>query len=249
MGTLMKKKKGKNSDYKRVILVSTMFICIIISMCTYWVFAYKNKYGYLHINKKIVSYKLSDYTYTSGDILYLKGIDSEINDDFLKRQRDITSNNRVIDTRIMSGIYSNILSIKISYVLYGDLANYEEVITVNIDLVNDTVISNDDLIDRVGSSYSDIANDIFDSYIILSDDYDKMVVDAIDNSEISASEFNRNKYKYVVRIREMLPSNISLYIDDGRLYYMVRMNDVNKLCYYTNMDSNMSYINKEIGKL
>lgn len=249
MGTLMKKKKGKNSDYKRVILVSTMFICIVISMCTYWVFAYKNKYGYLHINKRIVSYRVSDYTYTSGDVLYLKGIDSKINDDFLKRQRDIISNNRVIDTRIMSGIYSDILSIKISYVLYGDLANYEDVITINIDLLNDSIISNDDLINRLDSSYSDIANDIFDSYIALSDDYDKMVVDAIDNSEISASEFNRNKYKYVVRIREMLPSNISLYIDDNKVYYMVRMNDVNKLCYYTNMDSNMGYINEEIGKL
>lgn len=245
----MKKKKGKNSDYKRIILVSIMIICIIISMCTYWMFAYKNKYGYLHINKRIVSYKLSDYIYTSGDVLYLKGIDSKINDDFLKRQRDIISNNMVIDTKIMNGIYDDILSVKISYVIYGDLANYEEVITINIDLENDTVISNDDLIDKLDSSYIDIANDIFDSYILLPDDYDKMVVDAIDNSEISASEFNRNKYKYVIRIREMLPSNISLYIDDGRLYYMVRMNEVNKVCYYTNIDINMSYINREIGKL
>lgn len=245
----MKKKKGKNSDYKRIILVGIMIICIIISMCTYWMFAYKNKYGYLHINKRVVSSKLSDYIYTSGDVLYLKGIDSKINDDFLKRQRDIISNNMVIDTKIMNGIYDDILSIKISYVIYGELANYEEVITINIDLENDTVISNDALIDRVGSSYIDIANDIFDSYIKLPDDYDKMVVDAIDNREISASEFNSDSYRYIVRIREMLPSNINLYIDDNKVYYMVRKSEVNKVCYYTNMDINMSYINREIGKL
>ena len=245
----MKKKKGNNSDYKRIILVGIMIICIVISMVTYWMFAYKNKYGYLHINKRVVSSKLSDYIYTSGDVLYLKGIDSKINDDFLKRQRDIISNNMVIDTKIMNGIYDDILSIKISYVIYGELANYEEVITINIDLENDTVISNDALIDRVGSSYIDIANDIFDSYIKLPDDYDKMVVDAIDNREISASEFNSDSYRYIVRIREMLPSNINLYIDDNKVYYMVRKSEVNKVCYYTNMDINMSYINREIGKL
>lgn len=48
---------------------------------------------------------------------------------------------------------------------------------------------------------------------------------------------------------EMLPSNINLYIDDNKVYYMVRKSEVNKVCYYTNMDINMSYINREIGKL
>lgn len=249
MGTLMKKKKGNNSDYKRIILVGIMIICIVISMVTYWMFAYKNKYGYLHINKRIVSYKLSDYVYTSGDVLYLKGVDSKINDDFVKKQRNVISNNRVIDTKIIDGIYDNILSIKISYIIYDDLANYEDVITINIDLKNDRVISNDDLIDKLDSSYIDIAKDIFDSYVLLPDDYDKMVVDAIDNREISASEFNSDSYRYIVRIREMLPSNINLYIDDNKVYYMVRKSEVNKVCYYTNMDINMSYINREIGKL
>lgn len=68
----MKKKKGKNSSSKRIILVGTMMICIIISMSTYWIFAYKNKYGYLHINDKIISYKVSDYAYVDGNIIYLK---------------------------------------------------------------------------------------------------------------------------------------------------------------------------------
>lgn len=245
----MKKKKGKNSDYKRIILVSSMIICIVISMCTYWMFAYKNKYGYLRINNKIISYKVSDYVYVSGNVLYLKNIDSRINDDFVKRQRDIISNNEIIDTRVMDGIYGDILSIKISYVIYGDLANYEDVITINIDLRDDIVISNDDLIEKVSSSYMDIANDIFDNYIKLPSDYDKNIVDAIDSSEMSASEFNGNSYKYIVRIREKLPSSINLYIDDNRLYYMVRIKDINEVCYYTNIDVNMNYINREIGKL
>ena len=50
---------------------------------------------------------------------------------------------------VTKGIYKDILSIKISYVLYGELSNYEDVITINIDLKNNKVLSNDDMIDIV----------------------------------------------------------------------------------------------------
>ena len=93
----MKKKKGKNSSSKRIILVSTMMICIIISMSTYWIFSYKNKYGYLHINNKIISYKVSDYAYVDGNIIYLKNIDNKIANDFKDKQLDIIKNNDIID--------------------------------------------------------------------------------------------------------------------------------------------------------
>ena len=243
----MKKKKGNNSDYKRIILVGIMIICIVISMVTYWMFAYKNKYGYLHINKRIVSYKLSDYVYTSGDVLYLKGVDSKINDDFVKKQRNVISNNRVIDTKIIDGIYDNILSIKISYIIYGDLANYEDVITINIDLKNNKVLSNDDMIDMVNGSYKDIATDIFNEYIKINNN--REVVDAITEEKLSSSVFNNNSEKYIIRIREKLPEVMNIYIENNEVYYLVRKYEINKVCYYTNTDINMGYINKKIGKL
>ena len=93
----MKKKKGKNSSSKRIILVGTMMICIIISMSTYWIFAYKNKYGYLHINDKIISYKVSDYAYVDGNIIYLKNIDNKIANDFKDKQLDIIKNNNPVN--------------------------------------------------------------------------------------------------------------------------------------------------------
>ena len=93
----MKKKNKKMNTYKydnkRFILVFTMMFCLVISMSTYWIFAYKNKYGYLHINDKIISYKVSDYAYVDGNIIYLKNIDNKIANDFKDKQLDIIKNN------------------------------------------------------------------------------------------------------------------------------------------------------------
>ena len=92
---MKKKNKKKNTykyDNKRFILVFTMMFCLVISMSTYWIFAYKNKYGYLHINDKIISYKVSDYAYADGNIIYLKNIDNKIANDFKDKQLDIIKN-------------------------------------------------------------------------------------------------------------------------------------------------------------
>ena len=228
----MKKKKGKNSSSKRIILVGTMMICIIISMSTYWIFAYKNKYGYLHINDKIISYKVSDYAYVDGNIIYLKNIDNKIANDFKDKQLDIIKNNDIIDIRMDSGIYNNILSIAISYVIAADLANYEEVLTIN-----------------VNTSYKEIATSIYNEYIALPTDFKYKVTDSITDEEMTVTEFNNNSEKYIIRIREKLPDIMKLYIKDNKIYYVVRMNEINKVCYYTHTDINMNNITKEIAEL
>ena len=66
----MKKKKNKKvidkykNDNKRMILVFTMMLCIIVSMCTYWIYAYHHKHNYY--NERVISYKISDYVTTDG---------------------------------------------------------------------------------------------------------------------------------------------------------------------------------------
>ena len=147
----------------------------------------------------------------------------------------------------ISHFYDNILSIKISYIIYGDLANYEDVITINIDLKNNKVLSNDDMIDMVNGSYKDIATDIFNEYIKINNN--REVVDAITEEKLSSSVFNNNSEKYIIRIREKLPEVMNIYIENNEVYYLVRKYEINKVCYYTNTDINMGYINKKIGKL
>lgn len=246
----MKKKNKKKNEYKydnkRFILVFTMMFCLVISMCTYWMYAYHHKYGKNYFDNKTISYKVDNYVETDGNYVYLKNIDKKVEEKFLNKQKDILKN-ELIDMSVSKGIYKNILSIKISYILYGELSNYEDVITMNIDLKNNKELDSSDMLKLINIEYKDIATDIFNEYIKL--DNNKEVVDAITEEKLKSSEFNNNSEKYIIRIREKLPSIMNIYIEDSRVYYLVKKYEINKVCYYTNTDINMGYINKEIGKL
>lgn len=242
----MKKKNKKDYSNKRFILVFIMMLCLIISMSTYWVYAYHHKYGKNYYEDKFISYKVSDYVTIEGNYVYLKNISDDISNNFIRSQKEIIKNN-IIDMTVTKGIYKEILSIKISYILNADLSNYEEVLTLNIDLRNKKVLNNDEILNKINTSYKEIATDIFNEYIKVNNN--QKVIDIITDEEMTGNEFNNNSEKYIIRIREKLPEIMKVYIDKEHVYYLVRKNEITKVCYYTNTDINIGYINKEIGKI
>ena len=242
----MKKKNKKDYSNKRFILVFIMMLCLIISMSTYWVYAYHHKYGKNYYEDKFISYKVSDYVTIEGNYVYLKNISDDISNNFIRSQKEINKNN-IIDMTVTKGIYKEILSIKISYILNADLSNYEEVLTLNIDLRNKKILNNDDILNKINVSYKEIATDIFNEYIKVNNN--QKVIDIITDEEMTGNEFNNNSEKYIIRIREKLPEVMKVYIDKEHVYYLVRKNEITKVCYYTNTDINIGYINKEIGKI
>lgn len=244
-----RKKRKKDIDYKqnlkKSMIIFIMLICIIIAMIMYWIYAYHHKYDRFYFEDKIVSYKISSYVETKGDIIYLKNINENISENFIKNQKNIINNNNIVSIDITKGIYNDILSIMINYTF---IDNYEEVLALNIDLKNDKLLSNDDILEIIGNSYKDIATEIFNNHIKLPDDVITTVKDAITEKELTTSEFNKESEKYIIRIREKLPEVIKIYIDEGKVYYVVRQSELDKICYYTN-DNKLVNIKKEIGKI
>lgn len=237
------KKKNKKKDYsiKRFILVFIMMICILVSSCTYWMYAYHHKYGKNYYEDKIISSKIDDYIKVEGNLVYINNINEELKNSFIEKQIDIQKNN-IIDMTITKGIYKEILSLKINYILQN---NIEEVLTINIDLRNKKEISNEDILNKIEKNYKELAEDIYNNYIKVEDS--KKIIDIITDKELTGKELNENKEKYIIRIREKLPEVIKLYIKDNKVYYMVNIDEISKICYYT--DKNIGYINKEIGKI
>ncbi len=237
------KKKNKKKDYsiKRFILVFIMMICILVSSCTYWMYAYHHKYGKNYYEDKIISSKIDDYIKVEGNLVYINNINEELKNSFIEKQIDIQKNN-IIDMTITKGIYKEILSLKINYILQN---NIEEVLTINIDLRNKKEISNEDILNKIEKNYKELAEDIYNNYIKVEDS--KKIIDIITDKELTGKELNEDKEKYIIRIREKLPEVIKLYIKDNKVYYMVNIDEISKICYYT--DKSIGYINKEIGKI
>lgn len=237
------KKKNKKKDYsiKRFILVFIMMLCILVSSCTYWMYAYHHKYGKNYYEDKIISSKIDDYIKVEGNLVYINNINEELKNSFIEKQIDIQKNN-IIDMTITKGIYKEILSLKINYILQN---NIEEVLTINIDLRNKKEISNEDILNKIEKNYKELAEDIYNNYIKVEDS--KKIIDIITDKELTGKELNEDKEKYIIRIREKLPEVIKLYIKDNKVYYMVNIDEISRICYYT--DKSIGYINKEIGKI
>lgn len=224
----MKKKKRDNKiNYVKYSMIFMVMFCIIIAMTTYWIYAYNHKYG--EYKDTFIKYKIDNYTYVDGDIIYLKNISKEINNEFVDKQKEVLKGNNVYTT-IDKNIEKDILSIKISYVY----SNIRKAITFNYDLKEKKVLDNEMLLKYYNVTYSDIASDIFDNYIKLSGNGN--VTDAISDKEISYSDFNANRDKYIVRIREVIYDKVNLYINNG-LYYNINLDDIFKVCYYTDKKS------------
>jgi len=249
---MKKKKKGKTKKYKnelkKSILIFIMLLCAIIAMITYWIYAYNHKHDNINNEDKVISYRVKDYVEVKGDIVYLKNIDETIKNNFENSQKNILNTKNVSHTDITRQLYDGILSVKISYTILDNSA-YEKVLTLNIDLREDKIIDNEVILDMVGKTYREIAEEIFEEYVKLPEDNTKTVKDSISEEVLTFTEFNKNSEKYIIRIREKLPSVIKTYIHNDNVYYVVELSEINEICYYKNTDNNKIIINKNIGKI
>ena len=242
-----KRKKDLKNKYniKKAMLILVMLISIIIAMITYWIYAYHHKYGNLDNNTNLISHKVSDYLEIKGNIVYLKNMDENIINSFTETQQNILLDNEVSNTEITKELHKDILSVKINYNVSN---NMEEILTLNVDLRNDKLLSNDELLNKVSSNYKEMAISIFNEYIKLPSDYSNYVTDAITDKKLTVKEFNENSEKYIIRIREKLPEIINLYIEDNKLKYNVDLEEIYKVCYYTNTNKLVN-IDKELGEI
>ena len=146
---IKKKRKKDNILYKYNIRKSVLILlrCMIVAMITYYLYAYHHKYGSFYSDdSRLVSYKISDYVDIKGDMVYLKNMNNSIISYFDSKQESIMNNDNLLSTNVTKSLNGNILSVMISYIIDGKDGNYEEVLTLNVNLKEDRVIENDELL-------------------------------------------------------------------------------------------------------
>ena len=120
---------------------------------------------------------------------------------------------------LLNGCYSSLLDNDI----FVD-SNMNYIITYNIDLMTNKILTNDDLLSKYNYSKNYIGEKLFIEDILIGND--QVVIDKYTNISLTQKDIERRKDYYVERIIQEFDSIVVMYIDSGSL---VLSYDKNKL--------------------
>ena len=228
----------------------------------------ENKYNvtdYIYIEK--VDYSKYNNLFT-GNLeipkITLKNIDENIVNDFENKETDIlleiVNSSKLLEENILNEytptstinvdmdykIVNNILSIKyiLTIDLDFDLDTIIKPLYLNYDIENKIVLSNADLLNKMGYTTDEVIEYLFNNVIIKDKDTDEKVIDTISNQEISINDIINNKDEYIKRIIDSVDI-LYLYIDNDNLSVGYFLNDLINLCYLNNNDNSYNIIKYE----
>ena len=109
------------------------------------------------------------------------------------------------------------------------------VITTNIDLGTNKVLSNNDLLGKYNYTKEYIAEKIFDEDLLISNG--QVVIDKNTNISLTKEDIERKKSDYVNRIISEFDSIIKMYIEDKSLTLVYNKRDLRGIFFDNEFDS------------
>lgn len=260
----MKDKVMSEKTAKALVVVSAIFL-LLVGFGLYKLFEYqginKDTTSRKIVNYDIKDYVetvpiiYNDYNDVYSKInvskVKLKNLDDECISDFLNKEEEligyITSyrneilnsdnytNNNVVNSTIKMQINNAILSVyyELDFMLDDDTKKY--VITTNIDLGTEKVLSNDDLLQKYNYTKKYIAEKIYDEDLIISSG--QMVIDRNTNISLTKEDIERKKSDYIDRIILDFDNIINLYIENKSLTLVYNKSDLRGLFFNNEFDS------------
>lgn len=157
----------------------------------------------------------------------LNNLADSITSQFYKEQQEVINSIHVSDDETFNAEYSlryyihdNVLSV--IYTIeesnrIGTCATKKAV--TNIDLVNNRVISEEELLEKAGISYSSIVKSQYDRELESWNKNNENAGFEISYYEVTFADFRDNKEKYINFGIEKLPNIIYTYVEDGKIKY------------------------------
>lgn len=240
----------------KILVIFSAFFLILLGIGLYKLFDYQG-YGKSNENKIInynikdyietVPVVLNNYNdvYSSINVsrLTIKNLDTDLTKKFeeeeneligyidkyyneIKKKQDYTSDNTVV-TLIKTQINSTVLSIfyQINF-NFQDINKYY-VITTNIDLKTNKVLTLEDLLSKYNYSKKYIAEKLFNEDILIGQN--EIVIDRDTNISLTKSDIERKKEEYIQRITDDFNNIIKVYIENNSLVLVYNKKELNDL--------------------
>lgn len=255
----MKNKVMSGKTAKGLVIFSAFFL-ILLGISLYKLFDYqgygdKKESSYVNYNIKdyidTVPVVLSDYNDVFSSInvskVNLKNLDNSLINNFtageeelieyigkyydeIKKNGNYTDDNTVV-TLIKTGINSTVLSVyyQMNFNFENKIKSY--VVTVNIDLKTNKILSLEDLLLKYNYDKEYIAEKIFNDDILIGNN--EIVIDKNTNISLTKSDIERKKNEYISRIVDDFDNIIKVYIDNGSLVLTYNKKELNDLFFET----------------
>ena len=248
----------------KTLVIFSAFFLILLGLGLYKLFDYQG-YGEKKINKfvtynvkdyiettPIIFNDYSDiYSNINVSKITFKNLDNDLTKTFeeeenelidyinkyyseLKKEEDYTSDNAV-NTLIKTQVNSTVLSVfyEIDFKLQNIDRSY--VITLDIDLKTNKVLTTEDLLSKYNYSKEYIAEKIFNDDVLIG--INDAVIDKNTNISLTRSDIEKKKNEYVQRITDDFNNIIKVYIENNSLVLVYNKKDLNDL-FFENAYSN-----------
>lgn len=231
----------------------------------------ENKYNvtdFIYVEK--VNYSKYNNLFT-GNLeipkITLKNIDENIINEFENSETDIlleiVNSSKTLESKIEESEYNptstinidmdykivnNILSVKyiLKIKLDFDLDSIIKPLYFNYDIENKKVLSNSDLLIKLGYDPIELSEYLFDNIILKDKNKEDIVIDSISNSEITIQNIIDNRDEYISRINDNL-DKLNIYLDGENIFIGYFNNDLINICYLTLEENNYEIIEYKKG--
>lgn len=251
----MKNKVMSGKTAKGLVIFSALFL-ILLGVSLYKLFEYqgygdKKENTYINYNVKDyiettpVIFNGYEDVFSSINVskVTIKELDSNLTNTFINEEEELLeyiskyyneikkeeeySNDNKVTTLIKTQINSTILSI--FYQINFNFTSYSKtyVVTTNIDLKTNKLLTTDDLLLKYNYSKEYIAEKIFNDDILISNN--EVVIDKNTNISLTKSDIERKKEEYINRISYDFDNIIKVYIENGSLVLTYNKKELNDL--------------------
>ena len=190
----------------------------------------------------------------------LKNLDESLTSEFMTEEEkvidyitgyynEIRNNNMYLPVNTVSSIIKTqingaVLSIfyRLDFTLddsifYDNIKSY--IVTTNIDLRTNKVLTNDDLLSKYSYAKSYIVDKLFTDEILI--DKSQIVIDKNTNISLTRSDIERKKDEYIVRIISEFDSIIDVYIENDALVLVYNSKELKSIFFDNELDTNIKF--------